>query len=185
MIANEHFRQHPAIPIWDFGRVKGLPSKRGRTPSITGWNCPRIDPEAGNGTAETQERSTTDMRYLLLSGVAIIAALAITTPASAQRSGPGPGAQTGYGPRRLSARRVRPFLLGALQCAGCVSQSLRARRGTLGNNMADDDPIGRYNALCGLAAVTVVRRARLNTAPMGEGCFDRRPAHPRRSANGE
>jgi hypothetical protein len=98
MIANEHFRQHPAIPIWDFGRVKGLPSRRGRTPSITGWNCPRIDPEAGNGTAETQERSTTDMRYLLLSGVAIIAALAITTPASAQRSGPGPGAQTGTGP---------------------------------------------------------------------------------------
>ena len=38
------------------------------------------------------------MRYLLLSGVAIIAALAITTPASAQRSGPGPGAQTGTGP---------------------------------------------------------------------------------------
>jgi hypothetical protein len=30
MIANEHFRQHPAIPIWDCGRVKGLPSKRGR-----------------------------------------------------------------------------------------------------------------------------------------------------------
>jgi hypothetical protein len=43
--------------------------------------------------------------------------------------------------------------------------------------MADDDPIGRYNAPCGLAAVTVVRRARLNTAPMGEACFDRRPAH--------
>lgn len=38
------------------------------------------------------------MRYLLLSGVAIIAALAIATPASAQRSGPGPGAQTGTGP---------------------------------------------------------------------------------------
>jgi hypothetical protein len=43
--------------------------------------------------------------------------------------------------------------------------------------MADDDPIGRYNAPCGLAAVTVVRRARLNTAPMGKACFDRRPAH--------
>jgi hypothetical protein len=38
------------------------------------------------------------MRYLLLSGVAIIAALAIATPASAQRSGPGPSAQTGTGP---------------------------------------------------------------------------------------
>jgi hypothetical protein len=34
MIANEHFRQHPAIPIWDRGRVKGLPSKRGRAQSV-------------------------------------------------------------------------------------------------------------------------------------------------------
>ena len=34
----------------------------------------------------------------LISGVAIIAALAIAVPASAQRSGPGPGAQTGTGP---------------------------------------------------------------------------------------
>jgi hypothetical protein len=37
------------------------------------------------------------MRHLL-SGVAIVAALAIAVPASAQRSGPGPGAQTGTGP---------------------------------------------------------------------------------------
>jgi hypothetical protein len=34
----------------------------------------------------------------LLSGVAIIAALAIAAPASAQRTGPGPTAQTGTGP---------------------------------------------------------------------------------------
>ena len=34
----------------------------------------------------------------LLSGVAIIAALAITVPASAQGYGPGPGARTGTGP---------------------------------------------------------------------------------------
>jgi hypothetical protein len=34
----------------------------------------------------------------LLSGVAIIAALAVAVPAFAQRSGPGPGAQTGTGP---------------------------------------------------------------------------------------
>jgi hypothetical protein len=34
----------------------------------------------------------------LLTGVAIIAALAIVTPASAQRFDPGPGAQTGTGP---------------------------------------------------------------------------------------
>jgi hypothetical protein len=34
----------------------------------------------------------------LLSGVAIIAALAIATPALAQGFGPGPGAQTGTGP---------------------------------------------------------------------------------------
>ena len=34
----------------------------------------------------------------LLSGVAILAALAIAAPASAQRSGPGPGAQTTTGP---------------------------------------------------------------------------------------
>jgi hypothetical protein len=34
----------------------------------------------------------------LLTGVAIIAALAIAVPASAQRYGPGPGAQTGTGP---------------------------------------------------------------------------------------
>jgi len=34
----------------------------------------------------------------LLTGVAIIAALAIATPASAQRIGPGPSAQTGTGP---------------------------------------------------------------------------------------
>jgi hypothetical protein len=34
----------------------------------------------------------------LLSGVAIIAALALTVPAFAQRSGPGPGAETGTGP---------------------------------------------------------------------------------------
>jgi hypothetical protein len=40
--------------------------------------------------------------------------------------------------------------------------------------MADDDPIGRYGAPC--AAITVVCRARLNTAPMGEACLDRRPA---------
>jgi hypothetical protein len=38
------------------------------------------------------------MRYLLLSGVAIIAAFAIATPASAQRLGPGPSAQTSTGP---------------------------------------------------------------------------------------
>jgi hypothetical protein len=37
------------------------------------------------------------MRHLL-SGVAIIAALAIAAPASAQRFGPGPGAETGTGP---------------------------------------------------------------------------------------
>jgi hypothetical protein len=34
----------------------------------------------------------------LLSGVAIIAALAISLPASAQRTGPGPYASTGTGP---------------------------------------------------------------------------------------
>jgi hypothetical protein len=34
----------------------------------------------------------------LLSGVAIIAALAIAAPASAQRTGPGPYASTGTGP---------------------------------------------------------------------------------------
>jgi len=34
----------------------------------------------------------------LLTGVAIIAALAIATPASAQRIGPGPSAQAGTGP---------------------------------------------------------------------------------------
>jgi hypothetical protein len=38
-----------------------------------------------------------DLRNIL-SGVAIIAALAIATPASAQGFGPGPGAQTGTGP---------------------------------------------------------------------------------------
>jgi hypothetical protein len=37
------------------------------------------------------------MKYLL-SSVAIVAALAITAPVSAQRSGPGPGAATGTGP---------------------------------------------------------------------------------------
>ena len=37
------------------------------------------------------------MRHLL-SGVAIIAALALAVPASAQRFGPDPGAQTGTGP---------------------------------------------------------------------------------------
>ena len=37
------------------------------------------------------------MKYLL-SSVAIVAALAITAPVSAQRSGPGPGAGTGTGP---------------------------------------------------------------------------------------
>ena len=34
----------------------------------------------------------------ILSGVAIIAALALAVPASAQRFGPDPGAQTGTGP---------------------------------------------------------------------------------------
>ena len=52
---------------------------------------------SGKRFAEIQQRSTIVMRSLL-SGVAIIAALAITVPASAQRSGPGPGAQTGTGP---------------------------------------------------------------------------------------
>src|ERR1700751_6351630 len=37
------------------------------------------------------------MKYLL-SSVGIVAALAITAPVSAQRSGPGPGAGTGTGP---------------------------------------------------------------------------------------
>jgi hypothetical protein len=37
------------------------------------------------------------MRHLL-SGIAIIAALAVAAPAWAQRTGPGPGAQTGSGP---------------------------------------------------------------------------------------
>ena len=37
------------------------------------------------------------MKYLLTS-VAIVAALAVTAPVSAQRSGPGPGAATGTGP---------------------------------------------------------------------------------------
>ena len=37
------------------------------------------------------------MKYLL-SSVAIVAALAITAPVSAQRTGPGPGATTGTGP---------------------------------------------------------------------------------------
>src|SRR5215469_9559859 len=37
------------------------------------------------------------MKYLL-SSVAIVAALAITAPVSAQRTGPGPGAGTGTGP---------------------------------------------------------------------------------------
>jgi hypothetical protein len=45
----------------------------------------------------TQRQRTMDMR-LLLSGVAIVAALAIAAPAFAQRSGPGPGAQTTTGP---------------------------------------------------------------------------------------
>ena len=43
------------------------------------------------------QRRTTDMKHLL-SGVAIIAALAVAVPASAQRTGPGPYAYTGTGP---------------------------------------------------------------------------------------
>ena len=43
------------------------------------------------------QQRISDMKHLL-SGVAIIAALALAAPASAQRSGPGPGAWTGTGP---------------------------------------------------------------------------------------
>ena len=119
------------------------------------------------------------MRYLLLSGVAIIAALAIATPASAQRIGPGPSAQTGTGPSVYPPGGFGPSspMFDAQDVYPNPSApGVRYLGEQYGQN---DDPIGRCNAPCGLAAVTVVRRARLNTAPMGEGCFDRRPAHPR------
>jgi hypothetical protein len=45
----------------------------------------------------TRKRSTKHMKELF-SGVAIIAALAIAAPASAQRTGPGPDASTTTGP---------------------------------------------------------------------------------------
>jgi hypothetical protein len=38
----------------------------------------------------------------LLSGVAILAALAVAAPVAAQRTGPGPGAETGTGPTGVS-----------------------------------------------------------------------------------
>jgi hypothetical protein len=151
MIANEHFRQHPAILIWDRGRVKGLPSKRGRTPYVTGWNL-------------SSHRSRNRQRYCLNSRTEHYG-YEVSSPERrgdycrardrhtgfSAAFGPGPYRANDYRPRRLSAWRVRPFL-SDVQCAGCVSQSLRA----LGTNMAEDDPIGRYNAPCGLAAVTVV-----------------------------
>jgi hypothetical protein len=137
--------------------------------------CHRLKiPAAGNGTAKAQQRSTMDMRNLLTGGDYRRARDSHTGVSTAY--GPGPWRANGYWPKRLSARRVRPFL-SDVRCAGCVSQSLRAQRCTLANNMADDDPIGRYGAPRGLAAITVVRRARLNTVPMGEACLDRRPAH--------
>src|SRR5271166_1578420 len=108
-----------------------------------------------------------DMRHLL-SGVAIVAALAIAVPALAQRSGPGPGAQTTTGPGVYPPRGARAVLF-APQSAGRVSRSDRC--GALG-----DAPSANYDVPRGLAAVTVVRRARLNIALMGEPRLHCRPA---------
>src|SRR5208283_2895990 len=115
MIANGHFRSLAAIPTFPPGEATRLPCpgrqssmpRTGAVSTVTRPTAPSADrvrraaisrsllPNA----AKTRQRRTVDMRTLL-SGVAIaiVAALAITAPASAQRSGPGPTAQTTTGP---------------------------------------------------------------------------------------
>jgi len=82
--------------------------------------------------------------------------------------GPGSGRADHYRPRRLSPRGARAVLF-APQSAGRVSRSDRC--GALG-----DAPSANYDVPRGLAAVTVVRRARLNIALMGEPRLHCRPA---------
>lgn len=81
--------------------------------------------------------------------------------------GPGSGRADHYRPRRLSPGGVRALLF-APQCAGRVYRS--ARCGALGNA-----PFANYDVPCDPAAVTVVRRARLNISPTGEARLDCRP----------
>ena len=61
----------------------------------------------------------------LLSGVAIMAALAIASPVSAQGYGPGPGAGTGTGPGVTPPRGARP-VFDDVQSAGAGGTGVRA-----------------------------------------------------------
>jgi hypothetical protein len=67
------------------------------------------------------------MKYLL-SSVAIVAALAIASPVSAQGYGPGPGARTGTGPGVTPPRGARS-LLADVQSAGAGGTGVRATGG--------------------------------------------------------
>ena len=69
----------------------------------------------------------------LLSSVTIVAALAIATPALAQRTGPGPFAETGTGPGVVPPGGAGS-LLSAPQSAGWVSRSIH--RGAVGGRAA-------------------------------------------------
>ena len=75
------------------GRTEGGPLDR---PGVRAKRLNDRNDEARPSLHLLQQRIS-DMKHLL-SGVAILAALALAAPASAQRSGPGPGAWTGTGP---------------------------------------------------------------------------------------
>ena len=114
MIANGHFRSLAAISTYPPREATRLPGpgkqismpRTGAVSTVTTPTAPSADRVRRAAISrsllpnapETRQRRTTDMR-ILLSGVAIaiVAAFAITAPASAQRSGPGSTAQTGTG----------------------------------------------------------------------------------------
>ena len=115
MIANGHFRSLAAISTYPPREATRLPGpgrqssmpRTGAVSTVTTPTAPSADRVRRAAISrsllpnelETRQQRTIDMRTLL-SGVAIaiVAAFAITAPASAQRSGPGPTAQTGTGP---------------------------------------------------------------------------------------
>ena len=75
----------------------------------------------------------------LLSSVAIVAALAIASPVSAQGYGPGPGARTGTGPGVIPPGGDRA-LLAVVQSAGAGGARVRATHATGGCAASGDGP---------------------------------------------
>ena len=86
----------------------------------------------------------------LLSSVAIVAALAIASPVSAQGYGPGPGARTGTGPGVIPPGGDRA-LLAVVQSAGAGGARVRAIHTTGGCAASGDGPWTWGNNIGGAA----------------------------------